>query len=105
MSDLDQGRTIVPKPYCARITKRYFYDHVFGNRDGPNTLTDEEANQLTIYQGRPKTLAEIRCEVLESIDDLAVFYTSPAGQGVRDRDSRITNGSYCKPSTAIAMQS
>ena len=74
---------------CSRITKLYFNDVVFGNREGPESLTEEEASKVTIWNGKVKTLVELRREMLDAIDDLAALYSSPAGQGLRERDDRL----------------
>ena len=98
VGDLTAARITIEKPLCARITKLYFYDRVFGNRDGPEPLTQEEANRVTIWSGKVKTFAELRCDILDAIDDLAALYTSPAGQGLRERDRFLVqqfNGTFC----------
>ena len=57
----------------VQTLREYFYDRVFGVREGPDTLTSEEAALVTIHEGKTKTLAELRRWILDTIDNLVTI--------------------------------
>ena len=57
---------------------------MFGNRYGPEPLGREESLKSALHNHQAKRLGDLRCEVLENIDDLVAFIVSPAGQCLRE---------------------
>ena len=58
--------------YSADLIKSYFYDRVFGYRDGPEPMDEDEASKLTVHNGQTKTFADVRRYVLDIIDELSM---------------------------------
>ena len=73
VSDIASNPPQMGPGYSLELVRSYFYDRVFGYRDGPEPLKDDEAGKSTIHEGEKKTLADLRRHILDVIDDLTAI--------------------------------
>ncbi|KAG8528684.1 uncharacterized protein KY384_006371 [Bacidia gigantensis] len=81
VKDLQEGGGLTGLPYSPRLIRSHFYQRVFNNGGGPEPLDERDANMMTWHRRCPKTLKQLRDELLDIIEDLVLYLTSPVGQG------------------------
>ena len=87
VEQLQSGTASLPAGliHSRESVRQWFWNHVFPGVDDPIRLPGRDSTKTTILHGHSRTLAAVRQDVLESIEDLTNFIISPAGEGVRRR--------------------